>query len=179
MLEVSDRFLWVKIDIDEEKELAARYRVSGVPHTTVLNEKNRVLGGQAGYLTAGALIAFLETSLLNPPQVDPIDDLLDKLAAAADDEARRAATAGVIEALASSDRGDRLRLVEALTLQGPAAWPVLLDKMSDPRLAVRAAAGHSLGYITRAPLSFHPFASVEQRTSQLEQWRHWTNEQNR
>jgi len=179
MQEVADRFLWVKIDIDEERELAARYRVSGVPHTTVLNEKNRVLDGQGGYLTAEKLIAFLETSLLNPPQVDPVDDLLEKLAAAADDEARRAATSNLVEALASSDRGDRRRLVVGLASQGPASWPILLDKMADPRLAVRAAAGHSLGFITRAPLPYQPFASVEKRKSQIEQWRQWTSKKNR
>ena len=179
MQEVAERFLWVKIDIDEEKEVAARYRVSGVPHTTVLNERNRMLGAQAGYLTAEKLIAFLEVSLLNPPQVDPVDDLLEKLAAAADDQTRQAAMSGVVEALASSERGDRRRLLEGLVLQGPAAWPSLLDKMGDSRLAVRAAAGHSLGYITRAPLPYYPFASVEIRNGQIEQWRHWTTQQNR
>lgn len=179
MQDVADRFVWVKIDIDEEKELAARYRVSGVPHTTVLNEKNRVLGGVAGYMTAQKLIAFLEASLLNPPQVDPIDDLIEKLAAADDEETRHAVTSGVVEALAGSDRGDRRRLVEAIAQQGPSSWPTLLDKMADERLAVRAAAGHTLGYITRAPLPYQPFASLEKRNDQIEQWRRWTTEQNR
>lgn len=178
MQEVADRFLWVKIDIDEEKELAARYRVSGVPHTTVLNEKNRVLGGQAGYMTAEKLIAFLESSLLNPPQVDPVEDLLEQLAAAPSEEVRRTTTARVVDALASSNRGDRRRLIEALAGQGPSAWHVLLEKMADPRLAVRAAAGHTLGYVTRAPLPYHPFASAEKREHQINQWRTWTTQQN-
>lgn len=179
MQEVATRFLWVKIDIDEERELAARYRVSGVPHTTVLNEKNRVLGGVGGYMTAEKLIAFLDASLLNPPQVDPIDDLIEKLAVANDAETRHAATVSVVEALASSDRGDRRRLVQAVARQGPASWPVLIDKMADERLAVRAAAGHTLGYITRASLPYKPFASQQTRDEQIEQWRRWTNEQNR
>ena len=162
-----------------KRELAARYRVSGVPHTTVLNEKNRVLGSQAGYVTAEKLIAFLEASLLKPAQIDPVDDLLEKLAAAINNETRQAATSSVVEALASSDRGDRRRLVEGLALQGPSSWPILLDKMADTRLAVRAAAGHSLGYITQAPLPYHLFASVAKRESQIGQWRQWTSEQNR
>jgi len=177
MLEIASRFLWVKIDIDKERELAARHRVSGVPHTTVLNEKNRVLGGTAGYMTAEKLIAFLEASLLNPPQIEPINDLLEKLAHANNANTRKTATANIVETLANADRGDRRRLVEALALQGASSWPVLLDKMADDRLAVRAAAGHALGFITRKPLLYQPFASLQTRNDQIEQWRRWAAEQ--
>jgi thioredoxin-related protein len=166
-------FVWVKIDIDEDEELAARYRVRGVPHTAVLDAQNRLLGSQAGFMPPDKFIEFLQESLANPmPMEDPLDAVLRKFKEA-DAAALPEAVKQAVTVLAKPDRTHRKPLLAAIAEKGPAAWPPLLDLMADERLSTRAAAASALAHATSADLPFQPFDPPEARQEQLAAWRAW------
>jgi len=172
--EIADKFLWVKVDVDEQEELAARYNVRGLPHTFVLNGEDRVIASQPGYVPPEAFVAFLNRALENPqPIEDVLPDLLAKLAAATEPEERDETLRHIVERLAGAERDGRPAALAAVTRAGPIVWPRLLALMSDERLAVRAAAGGTLAHITKAGLVFDPFAAQDERARQLTQWQQW------
>lgn len=178
VVEIADRFLWVKVDVDEQEELAARYHVRGLPHTFVLNGEDRVIASQPGYVPPEAFVAFLNRALEDPqPIEDVLPDLLAKLAAETEPEERDATLTLIVERLAGAEREGRPAALAAVMKTGPILWPRLLALLSDERLAVRAAAGGTLAHVTKAGLPFDPFATSEERSRQVAQWQTWVREQ--
>src|SRR5262249_23573878 len=57
--EAANRFLWIKVDVDEHEDLAAQFGVRGLPHTVVADERDNVLGEQPGYLPPQPFLDFL------------------------------------------------------------------------------------------------------------------------
>src|SRR5262249_46659066 len=112
--EVADKFLWVKVDVDEQKELAARFRAHGLPHTVVLNAKGRTIGAVGGYLPPERFVRFLTQSLTNPlPGVHQIDDLLEKLDASEADDETRQIVAELVALVARPNREGRTDVLDA------------------------------------------------------------------
>lgn len=173
------KFLWVKIDIDEKKEVAARYRVRGVPVFVVLGPQDDVRASRSGYLPPEKLVEFLDASLKTPerPILDEDAPLIALPAGDALVEALRNAKPDVVEIavaqLSRADRSERTRVLDAFAESGNASWPELVRLMESERLAVRAAAGAALEHATRSGLTFHPFAPVERRESQIVRWTEW------
>ena len=170
--ELAGRFLWVKVDVDEQKELAARYKVHGLPHTIVLDAKDRKIGEAGGYLPPERFVRFLTQSLTNPlPGEHLADDLLEKLEQAETDDQTRAIVTELVELVAKPNRQGRNEVLAAFKHKKLAVQPVLLDLMSDERLAIRAAAGHALRHSLDLKLTFDPFADKAARAVQLADWR--------
>jgi thioredoxin-related protein len=174
---MADRFLWVKVDADEQPELSARFRVSGLPHTFVLNEDDRIIASRPGYMPAEDFVAFLNEALLNPqPIQDLLYDLFQELAAEQTADERRETVTGIIEHIAHVERDGRDEALRALSETGPDVWSVLVDLLHDERLAVRAASAGTLQAVARADIAFDPFAPEEERLEQTEQWRTWIDQ---
>jgi thioredoxin-related protein len=166
--ELADKFLWVKIDVDEQKELAARFRVHGLPRTVVLDSKGRTMGSVDGYLPPERFVRFLNQSVTNPqPDVSTVDDILEKLQNAATDVETRESVTELIALVARPARQGREEVLAAFKERKLTVQPVLLDLMSDERLAIRAAAGQSLKHCLGAGLVFDPFADKATRAVQL------------
>lgn len=89
---VAGQFAWVKIDIDHDHELAARYGVEGVPVTVVLDKQGHVLGKTAGYMPPAKFVDFLTTSLVNPNPEELLPDLLDRFLKSQNPSDQRVAT---------------------------------------------------------------------------------------
>ncbi len=180
---LADKFLWVKVDVDEQKELAARFHVHGLPHTIVLDTKDRTIAQVDGYLPPERFVRFLT----NPqPAANRVDDLLEKLRQAESDEDNGKEQTGsedagkeetaiivkeVVELIARPNRQGRDEVLASFKKNRLAVQPVLLDLMSDERLAIRAAAGHSLKHCLAVGLTFDPFADQATRAAQLADWR--------
>jgi thioredoxin-related protein len=166
--ELADKFLWVKLDVDEYQELAARYRVHGLPRTIVLDAKGRTIGSVDGYLPPERFVRFLTQTLANPqPDVSMVDDLLEKLHEAQTDAEVRDAVTELIVLVAKPVRQGREEVLAAFKDRKLAVQSVLLDLMSDERLAIRAAAGQSLKHCLGAGFVFDPFADKATRAVQL------------
>ena len=170
---IADHFVWVKVDIDKQQELAARFRVHGVPRTIVLDAKERQLGDRSGYIPAEQFVVFLSESLKNPIPVELLPTLLRRLAEAKSADEQRDAVTQLVERLARPDREQRQEILEAFKKQGSATWTVLVDLLVDKRLSIRAAAAGALKHSTSAELPFHPFGSDRLRAEQYVVWRKW------
>ena len=170
---VAGQFLWVKIDVDHDHELAARYGVEGVPVTVVLDKQGLVLGKAAGYMPPAKFVDFLTTSLANPHPDELLPDLLERFAKSKTPADERVATERLIGQLAKPDRLSRDEILAALRKKGAAVWPLILAYMADQRLAVRGAAAGALKHVTKADLPFQPFADPPVRQQQLDGWRKW------
>lgn len=173
---LAEQFVWVKVDVDEQQEIAARFQVHAVPQTIVLDEKGRILGSKGGYLSTDKLIAFLDESLKNPHPEELLPDLLARLEQPATDEERRDVVTQVVESLARPEREQREELLASLQQQGETVWPALFELTADERLAIRAAAAGALKHVTAAELPFHPFADASQREQQRAAWQKWLDE---
>ena len=68
---LADDFIWVKVDIEEQEELAAQYGVRGVPETIVLNEHGAIIGNVSGYVPPERFVEFLKQTL-ESPQADAV-----------------------------------------------------------------------------------------------------------
>lgn len=169
---LKDRFLWIKVDADEEPELTARYHVRGLPHTVVLDAQERVLASQPGYMNTEVFVRFLTTALENPRPVEVVEDDLVREAASLKDledvETRADLVRRVIERLAHPPSPERSRLQQAFLTVGAEAREELLELMGDERLAVRAAAWGVLQRLHRGELTFDPFAEAAVRSAQCE-----------
>ena len=125
--EISTKFLWVKVNIDEQEELAARYKVRGIPVTAVVDANDRLLASRAGFLSPEKLVDFLEQALANPqpPPEQLVDQLLarlgeiDRSSESLTDEDRKTVV-GLVELLAKPEREQRKLIVAAFSRSGPA-----------------------------------------------------------
>jgi len=171
---MADRFLWVRVDADEQAELSARFRVSGLPHTFVLNGDDRIIASRPGYTPPEEFVTFLNEALLNPqPPEDLLYDLLLQLAEEQSPDERRETVTAIVVQLSGSERDGRDAALRTMAATGPDVWSVLVELLADERLAVRAASAGTLQAIARADIVFDPFAPEEERLQQSEQWRTW------
>lgn len=164
--ELEQQFLWVKIDADENPDLAARWQVRGLPHTVVIDVQDRLLGTQPGYQSAEAFVRFLRRSLEQQPIApagEQVRQLLERLAEAED---RRSVIGEVIEHLARSPAVERSAIQTHLLVAGPDVPQLLVEFLQDERLGVRAAAWGTLQRLELAGLAFDPFATAETRGEQ-------------
>jgi thioredoxin-related protein len=173
VLAIKDKYLWVKIDVDKEPEMAARFGVEGVPVTVVLDKQGRVLGAESGFLSPEKFVEFATKSLENPHPEELLRDLLARFAKSDVPAQRREIAARLVEQLARPDRVGREEILSAFKRKGATSWPVLVELMSDKRLSVRAAAGGALKHASKAELPFHPFANPPIRQQQVADWQKW------
>jgi thioredoxin-like negative regulator of GroEL len=170
---IAGQFVWVKVDIDKDQELAARYGVDGVPVAVVLDKQGRVLGAQSGYMPPDKFVDFLLKSRANPHPDEIVPDLLDRFVKARGSAEERETTERLVQQLAKPARLGRNEILAAFQKKGPATWPLLLGLMADERLAVRAAAAGALKHAAKAELPFHPFADSALRQQQIVGWQKW------
>jgi thioredoxin-like negative regulator of GroEL len=170
---IAPQFLWVKVDVDKDHELAARYGVEGVPVAVVVDKEGRILGAQNGYMPPAKFVEFLTKSLANPHPDELLPDLLDRFVKSKGSKEERETTERLVQQLAKPARTGREEILAALQKKGSATWPVLLGLMADDRLAVRAAAVGALRHVSKAELPFHPFAELPLRRRQIADWEKW------
>jgi thioredoxin-related protein len=167
------QFVWLKIDTDENEALAARYGVTGLPHTIVTDAQGNVIGEKAGYLPAIEYAAFLDATLKNPQSTE--SDLTKWLRdlKSSDAAIRRESVRKLIQHVSRVDSPGRDQTIAALKGEGPAAWGEVAPYLGHPRLAIRAAAAGLLQRATLANRDFDPFASADLRKEQSADWTKW------
>jgi putative thioredoxin len=181
VIDAGQAFVWSKIDIDDQPDVAARYGVRGVPALRLIDSRGELVASRDGYLPAETLQSFLSAK----PGEASATRASALGAARAQQLARiRAWKAGnvpqvelerVLDQLANS-RIANPELIRALSELGPAIAPALVAGLDSRRLAIRAAAYQLLLETTSAKLPFDPFASEATRKLQAQRWAAWLND---
>jgi len=177
---LAGRFVWLKVDVTEQRALAALLQIEAVPTMVLLNKDGAYLDVCGGYQTPEQLLKYLQqwadkaesagTALELP---DEAKSLKDRVAATTTDAQRRELLAKSMELLGRPDRGGRLAMLEQIRQTGPVLWLPLATYLEDERLAVRAAAAEALSYATRASVEFNVFGEPAARKTQAQAWRVW------
>jgi hypothetical protein len=166
--------MWVKIDTARQPDIAALYRVQGLPHLTVLDSQGRQLASNQGYMPPDALARFLRKSLISVRGFGGNRTAALKKAFSAGEPAGVPEVLRlVIQELAEPDPAPREGLMTSIRNLGPKAWPALCELMKDKRLGVRAAASAVLVHATKHDLPFDAFAPMTTRRKQIAAWREW------
>ena len=177
---LAGRFVWLKVDVSRNQELAALAGVRGVPHLLHLDPEGRTISEHSGYLTADQLLTLLWKQPAPGGKGADLEATIvamgKKLASATQPAQRLEAVLPVVEALASPQPGQRTAYLAALGAVGPSLWEGLVECLGDERLAVRAAAAEVLATVSGGDLPFDAFAAAPQRKEQLEVWRKWVRE---
>jgi thioredoxin-related protein len=175
--ESAECFLWIKIDVDENEELAARYGVRGLPHTTVVDEFGNVLGEQPGYMPAQEFVDFLMQSLTHPaPTIRETELLLVDLSEG-DAASCRAAVRKLVDQVSRVDATGRDQTIATIRELDASHWAEFVPYLSHPRLSIHATAHGLLSRGTPADLPFDPFAAAIDREPQVQVWIAWMKEQ--
>ena len=189
------KFVWAKVDIDKEPHHAAMFGVRGVPAFAFLNTRGELLEMQSGYHGPGRFVDLLKknvgkaearrTRRLN---LQRLEKATGKLKDAVTDLETDAAVLEVVLLLASPVRQKQEQAKKAIFDAGRAAWPVLVARLSDERLAVRAAVydvlteaigaeGIRSVEATGRRLAYDAFAAKPTRLQQAAAWRKWLKEE--
>ena len=180
---MANRFVWVKVDIEDQRELAAIFAVQGVPNTVLLNVKGEVLAVRPGYMTSEQLLTLLRANVdkaQEAGQVASVQQAVQRVAGAIGDGTKngkpdqvRDAAGQAVHLLAMPERAGRKELLSALKSAGRAAWAHLLDHLASERLAVRAAAADALAACVGEAPPMDPFAKAKVRAKQTTECRNW------
>jgi thioredoxin-like negative regulator of GroEL len=169
-------FLWVKIDIEQDEELAAQFGVRGVPQTVILNQDGGVIGSVSGYVPPDRFAAFLTNTLESPQEpILPIPVAISQFLTADVDQLDEPITQ-LVTTLASPDRQSRQAILNAFQQKGVVCAEAIVPLLSHRHLAIRAAAAQALRQATGADLPFNPFAAQADRDAQANAWSNWLEE---
>ncbi|MFV0444803.1 MAG: thioredoxin family protein [Planctomycetaceae bacterium] len=168
---LDDRVLWVKLDPDEARGLAARLKIRGLPHTVMLDAQDRLIGTQPGYMTAGGLLQFIEETLADPQPVElPPASLIEQLEELQSADDPQSVVRLALEELSQQPLAEREELLQLLRDAGNEVYPHLAQLLRDEELRIRAAAGVVLRQLTQRDLPFDPFAATDVQTEQSAAW---------
>lgn len=164
VLAMVGKFGWVHADVDKQPELASRFGARALPHAVIIDGDGRVLADLKGFADAKGYVAFLvrgEAAYV-PPRNEPVDPAK---------VPERVGT--LITTMAPASATGREQCVGALRRLGAASLPPLVELLADERLAVRAAAGYSLGELAATDIGFDPLGPAAERAARLGRWRAW------
>lgn len=180
VLELSSKFVWSRIDIDEEPLLASIFGVRGVPALAFLNSRGEFLELRSGYFPPGPMLRLLQENVGKaevPGKLRKLDleagSAADRLREASTEKERQKAVTEIVVMLAAPESRGRDRLLKDLVDAGRTAWPGLVACLSDRRLAVRAAAHGILTASMATRLPYDPFADEAKRDEQARAWEKW------
>ena len=180
---MAERFVWVKVDIEEQRELAAIFAVQSVPNMVLLNVKGEVLARRPGYMTSEQLLTLLHENVnkaTQPGQVASVQQAIERVGKAIGEGTRkkkpeqvRDAVGQAVHLMAMPARTGRKELLEIIRKPGRTVWAYLLDHLGSERLAIRAAAVDALAACTGESPPLDPFAKAKVREKQVAECRNW------
>ena len=170
--DAAQEYKWLKFDIDDSPEIAARYSVNAVPAIVVLDADQNAVGASAGFMTSDQLLKFVQDSLNNPQQLPPtINVLKKKLKQSSDAKELDQCIQTILTELTDRQRADRADILKLLAAEPVETQRLVLNSLASEPLAIRAAATEALTAYVEKPIAFDPFGSSEDRDRQLKQLR--------
>ncbi len=161
-----DEMILVRIDLEQEEETAARYRIRGSPTLVFTEPDGNRIGIIEGYLPADEL----------RPRLDELfpSEASGEVGA---DAAPRAADRNLREILAYfGDREIRNQHLAELLERTPFPRKELVSYLEDERLAVRLAALEILERASGDGFDYDPWLPPAEQSSSLDAWHAWAEE---
>jgi len=178
-------FVWAKVDIDDQPELAAMFGIRGVPSFALLNVNGELLYERSGALNVSSMLELLGEyhDKASAPgavrgRLGSLGELTQRVGETTQGEAAAAEDVlQLILLLAEPNPVGAQETTQRLIDMGPSVWPGLVEAMGHERLAVRAAAFDLLRQSSEHDLPFDPFLEAESRESLRAEWEVWVTEQ--
>ena len=179
--EHASNYIWLKVDIDDQPELANQYNIKGIPQTNIANSKGITLHELSGFRKSNELSAILKLNVnsanaITPEQhrirtINNLKDILLRPDATPKDYEQ--ALKPALELLSKSNATTR-KVIENVILSAPVkSAPFLINSLNDKQLAHRAAAGSLVLKILKSKLKYDPFAKPKIRNLQINAIKDW------
>jgi len=173
-----EKFIRVKVNVDEDSETAFKFQVSSIPRTIIFNIHGQPIADRIGFMEPEDYAALLDDALENAqekiaeqpePSADDVDVIMQSPESAV--AAPNAATLNqpLLQLLGSPDPNLRLAAAERIVRYPTRALPILFGALNDDYLGTRIAARAVLLKLGAPVESFDPWAAKSDRTSSLTQ----------
>jgi thiol-disulfide isomerase/thioredoxin len=164
ILAMAPKFIWVHIDVDAQPTVASAFGARALPHAVIIDGDGTVLAESRGFSDGKGYAAFLARgeAAYVPTRSGPVDPA-----------AVPARVTTLVETMAPPTSTGRTQCVDALRRLGVATLPLLVERLGDERLAIRAAAGFALIELADSDIGFDPLAPVAERQSRIDRWKAW------
>jgi thiol-disulfide isomerase/thioredoxin len=165
-----NKFVCIKVDVDQDHNVALAYGVQSLPRILVLNVHREIVGDWLGFRDAPAFSELLDdvsqylyrpTGAAHIPKIPLADSDVEKEIEQiqVDPNAGKQFT----ELLGHSKAAVRRKVIEALVQKGPDVLELVLPALESKYLGTRIAAWKVVRQLNVADLSFDPWASRLQR----------------
>lgn len=173
-----EKFIRVKVNVDEDSDTAFKFQVSSIPRTIIFNIHGQPIADRIGFMEAEDYAALLDDALANAnekiaeqpePSADEVDVIMQSPEAA--EASPNAATLNqpLLQLLGSPDPNLRREAAERIVRYPTRAMPILFGALNDDYLGNRIAARAVLMKLGAPVESFDPWAQKSDRTSSLTQ----------
>lgn len=167
-------FVCIRVDVDQNRDLAMAWRVAGIPRVVILNTSDQVIADRVGFMPPEEFAPVLKDALAHAGEKLAEAVVAPSISAEAGGPLIRPATelramsgdtltSAVFEAVALPKPEDREKAVAELEQDAGRVRPVLMQLLGDPRLAVRIGALEALEKLGAAKLTYDPWATRAQR----------------
>ena len=185
VIKLADHFTWSKIDVDEDKKLAAQYHVRSVPTVIFLNNAGAPLTIRQGYIPPSTMVSLMQayqkqaaTTGNLEQRINTVTQAIDSLDPKLPPNSYDTNAMKFVYLLAGADSRGRRIMTTQIKATGRRTFSVLVKLLQSDRLAVRAVAIDLLRDMTNTPLPFDPFADKATRTTQCAAWEAFLNKEN-
>jgi len=172
------KFVCVKLDVDENHDVAMAYGVVSMPRIIIVNTQGEIIGDWLGYHDVGEFLQLLtdirpytntavgtrkapqisrpgqgQSDVNQPSRITPQNP------------------AQLTDLLGHKDPKIRQNAINILLKGGPAVLPAAVDALEHEYLGVRIAAWKIVRTVSKTDLSFDPWGPREQRTEEVRKLR--------
>ena len=172
------KFVCIKVDVDEDRKVAFAYGVQSLPRNVVVNTSNEIVGDWLGYREAEQLLELLDdvseylykpVGTMRAPDISP-----DTTRPSREPETVQidpADSNALTELLGHRDVAVRTKVVEALVRQGPDILELLIPALESKYLGTRITAWKVVQKLKIAEVKFDPWALAEERAEAIAEFR--------
>ncbi|MCH2206088.1 MAG: thioredoxin domain-containing protein [Lentisphaerales bacterium] len=160
-------FILIKVDIDKNQQLAKEYRVSSIPHFTILNRHHEITSEVKGYKDAANFSKWIRENsdqALSEKKLGELNEHEEKLLK--EFPQKPADNLEILQIIhLNSPPAKQQALMQAMQKLTPKD---LKNGLTHKKLAVRLLAATLINAQLEKPMSFDPWGSPEERQKQLE-----------